>query len=745
MSVRSLYRFTLFIAIASMAAANAGAGESEKPEPALPPSAPSSTPDKKTTRGSAKDPAAETPPAKKDSAEVPVHEITVIGTRGRSSSREVPSQVSRISAEEITTRLQSGNNLVDALKETPGIYIQKTAQGQGSPFIRGQTGFRNLLMIDGVRFNNSTFREGPIQYWATIDPLFTDHLDVMRGPGSALYGSDAVGGVVNVITKSTDTWSEDTEVGGSAFYRGATAERSHIGHVEVKGSHKNKVGWIFGGSYKDHDDFVAGGGTGLQEYTGYNEWSLNGKVEYRPIEDHQLTFYVDRTRQNDVPRTHRTVFSKPFEGTARGSDIKREFDQNRLLSYLKYKARNLGPIVQEAEVTFSYQNHMQDRFRKRPNGQTRHEGFEVNTFGAQVHLKSKSPIGRLTYGFDYYHDDVESYNKRFNPASVRIQGPIGDDAFYDLFGAYIQDEVDVLDRYLTILAGGRFEYARADADKVEDPVGGGITTIAEDWTSFVGSLRFTIRPDLKHGDHWRVFFGVQQSLRAPSLHDLTSFETTSVQELPSANLDPEEFTTYELGFRTRYGGFQATASYHYTFIHGQSIRSPTGAFAAGGEPQVIKTNGGKGLLQGVEAALSYTFLEDFKLWGNVTWTEGDLLQIDPNDFRRRRQPLRRIIPVMSHMGLKYQPTGKHWWVELHADVFSDADLLGYGDRSDNRFPDGGTPGFGVFGLRGGVKLLEDRLTISGAIENIANVDYRIHGSGQNMPGTNFILSLKYDW
>jgi len=165
----------------------------------------------------------------------------------------------------------------------------------------------------------------------------------------------------------------------------------------------------------------------------------------------------------------------------------------------------------------------------------------------------------------------------------------------------------------------------------------------------------------------------------------------------------------------------------------------------GGEPQVIKVNGGKGYLQTIEAQASYKFLRDFTVWGNLAWTEGDILQVDPNDFRKRRQPVRRIIPVMSHMGLKYEPQGENWWVELHADVFSDADLLGYGDRSDNRFPSGGTQGFGVFGIRGGVKLLEDRLTISGAVENIANVDYRIHGSGQNMPGTSFILSINYDW
>ena len=114
-------------------------------------------------------------------------------------------------------------------------------------------------------------------------------------------------------------------------------------------------------------------------------------------------------------------------------------------------------------------------------------------------------------------------------------------------------------------------------------------------------------------------------------------------------------------------------------------------------------------------------------------------------FNWVRKPADRCIPVMSHMGFKYEPVGKNWWVELHADVFSKADRLSMGNRSDNRIPENGTSGFGVFGIRGGARFLDDRLTVSGAVENIANEDYRIHGSGQNMPGTNFILSLKYDW
>lgn len=693
--------------------------------------------------------------------------VTVVATQSEQETFDVPNQVDVIGDDEITHSVHSEGNFNDTFRELPGFSIQKTGHGQGSPFIRGLTGYHNLLMIDGVRFNNSTFRVGPMQYWATIDPLFLERVDVMRGPGSSLWGSDAVGGVVNAITKSTETWNSTTHqdlgngvrVGGRAIYRFDMAERSNIGHVEFMGSHKDKVGWIFGGSYKDHDDFVGGGGSGgVQEYTGYEEYSLNGKVQYRPADHHELTFYVDRAKQNDVPRTQRTVYYTPWEGTSAGSDRRREFDQNRLLAYAKYRLDGMDGFVEELEATVSHQTQIEDQFRIDSSNRRRFDQFEVNVFGAQVRAASPSPIGRLTYGVDYYHEDVESGGKRFNQDGslnrVELTGSVGDNASYDLLGLYIQDEAEVLDGFLTITGGGRFTWARANADKVNDPTLGKVA-IDDQWSSFVGSLRFLIRPDRDSGDHWRAFAGVQQSFRAPSLHDLTSNDSTSVLEIPNTNqsLDPEQYTTYEIGGRTRYGGFTASASYYYTFIHNQLIRQPTGDLEDPLDPLsapiVVRQNGGKGYLYGAELSMSFNFLEDFTAWGNVTWTDGALLDFVVDDegppvvTSKRRQAIRRIVPVMSHFGLKYEPVGKNWWVEAHGDVFGDADMVTNADASDNRVPPGGTPGFAVFGIRGGVKLVKEKLNITGAVRNIGNVDYRISGSGQNEPGVSFLLSLDF--
>ena len=96
--------------------------------------------------------------------------------------------------------LYQSRTLPEALGEVPGVLVQKTSNGQGSPFIRGFTGFRNVLLIDGIRLNNSVFRDGPNQYWNTVDTFAASRIEVLKGPASVLYGSDAIGGAVNVLS-----------------------------------------------------------------------------------------------------------------------------------------------------------------------------------------------------------------------------------------------------------------------------------------------------------------------------------------------------------------------------------------------------------------------------------------------------------------------------------------------------------------------------------------------------------------
>ncbi|NQT21804.1 MAG: TonB-dependent receptor plug domain-containing protein, partial [Planctomycetes bacterium] len=213
------------------------------------------------------------------SSSADLDEILVTASRLQAKVFDVPYSASVIDATEIRERRMS-RTLTDVFAEEPSIMVQKTSQGQGSPFIRGFTGFRTLFLIDGIRLNNSVFRDGPNQYWNTIDPLTVGRLEVVKGPSSVAYGSDAIGGTVNAITRSRQSYEEGVHIDRRVFYRYASADNSHVGRVELNGNAGRSLGFVVGGSLKDFNDVEAGKHVGRQRKTGYEEADGDLRLDY---------------------------------------------------------------------------------------------------------------------------------------------------------------------------------------------------------------------------------------------------------------------------------------------------------------------------------------------------------------------------------------------------------------------------------------------------------------------------------
>ena len=157
--------------------------------------------------------------------EAPVNTTIVIGRRKEDEIFEVPSTVESLSGSFLTRR-RAYRTLPEALAEVPGVLVQKTGRGQGSPYIRGFTGFRTLLLVDGIRLNHAAMRSGPNQYWGTVDPLTLDRVEIFKGPASVLYGSDAIGGTVNALTRSPtvlDSPYYRSEDGSRLYHRYSSA------------------------------------------------------------------------------------------------------------------------------------------------------------------------------------------------------------------------------------------------------------------------------------------------------------------------------------------------------------------------------------------------------------------------------------------------------------------------------------------------------------------------------------------
>jgi hemoglobin/transferrin/lactoferrin receptor protein len=686
--------------------------------------------------------AAEARPAKPGWFDLP--EILVTATRSEIEAFAAPYMTDTVRVHDFWTQ-RLYRTATKALEDVPGVMVQKTSHAQGSPYIRGFTGLRTVMLVDGIRLNNSVFRLGPNQYWNLIDAFTVDRLEVVRGPSSVLYGSDAIGGTVNAILRRPTGYGEGFRWHRQAYARVSTAERAYVGRGEVNATYDSWLGILVGGTWRDFGDVDGGGSVGPQAKTGYRVCSGDVRIEYHPDANTTWTLAHYQLYEDDAWRAHKTVHGIRWEGTTVGNELRRAIDESRSLTYLRFAKRDLGAFVDAVELTASFQTLRERRWRVKSNASRDRQGFDVRTYGVGAQFETASVVGRWTYGLEWYHDEVDSFAEKYNADgsfnTSEIQGPVGDDARYDLLGLYVQDRIPVADR-LDLILGGRYTYARADADQVKDPDTGSRISVTDDWGALVGSARLSWFADPR--EHWNVFGGVSQGFRTPNLSDLTRLDTARTNEIetPSSGLDPERFLTYEAGVKARYENFSAQAAYFYTDIEDMIVRTPTGNVIAG-DNEVTKKNAGNGYVHGVEVGARWRFSPQWSVFGSFAWLYGEVDTYPTSAPVTRSEPISRLMPPTGQLGLRWDHADKTLWAEAVCTAAGDADQLSTRDKADTqRIPPGGTPGYVTLDVRGGWRVA-DGLDVWAGLENVTNEDYRIHGSGVNEPGVNFKLGVRW--
>lgn len=665
--------------------------------------------------------------------------IVVTATRLPTRAFDVPA-LTYIETADVIQGLYQSRSLPDALGEVPGVAVQKTSNGQGSPFMRGFTGFRNVLLIDGIRLNNSVFREGPNQYWNTVDSWSLSRVEVLKGPASVLYGSDAVGGAVNVLTELPRTGAEGFS--SRVAYRYADAESSQTARAEATyrgDALRARAGY----TYKDFGDIEAGGDTGKQPRTGYDEQNADARLEYDLGERTTMALGYQYANQDDVWRTHRTIYGNGWKGTAVGTDRELSFDQGRQLGYLQISHEGLGVMADSVRASLSYQEQTEDQYRLRSNLRYDTLGFDVDTTGLWVQFDKQWGRAQLVYGADHYTDDVSSYNVEYNANGtvrrVHAQGPVADDASYDLTGAFLQAIVDVAPRFEATLAG-RYTRAAVDARQVEDPLTFASYAIEDDWDNFSASGRLSFTPIVD--GPWLVYAGVAQAFRAPNLSDLTRLDTARSGEVetPSPGLDPETFVSYEAGVKFAGTRFSVQAAYFHTDGDDVIARTPTGN-SIGGSAEVTKKNASSMRVDGIEARVSWQVAPQVLLFADGMLIDGESDAFPAANLPAVREPIDLLMPTNWRVGTRWTTLNDRLQIEALVERVDEQDELSSRDRADvQRIPAGGTPGYTLLGLRSEWQV-NPHLNLSLAIDNLTDEDYRVHGSGVNEPGRNVILSM----
>ncbi len=664
-------------------------------------------------------------------------DTVVTASRIGEDSLESMSSLGVVTAEQF--REQGFRTVPEALANTPGVMVQKTTHGHGSPFIRGFTGRQNLLLVDGVRINNSTYRSGPVQYWNTVDGFSMDRLELVRSQGSVQYGSDALGGTMNILTADTGYLAADPGwfQQGSAQYRFDTNSSSHVGRLQTRFGDGKNWGASLGLTGKNFGD-IRDSGVGRMKNTGYPEQNLDLKVETLLNPSTRLSFAHQYLNQDNVWRWHSTIYNDtPWNNTSTGSYAARIYDQERSLTYLKVTGDLIDSPVQNYSATLSFQRSQDSAFQDRSATDVRTQVIDVDTIGLDVQLESDLLGGNLVYGIDYYRDSIESGGTRTG-RDPRSRRPVADDSTYHLLGAFAQLRKPLNQRLETTF-GARITHAEAELGKVWDPDNNTDISAGADWSNIVFNARALYRLD----DSWNLYGGASQGFRAPNAHDLSGNITSrsGQEQLGTLDLEPEKSWTFELGSRFTSGDVSFGAAGFYTLVDDLIISVPT---APGGDT-VEATNAQEAEIVGIELEAAVRFLDNLTLSGHLTWQEGDTTSPSFLGGPSEEAPVSRLSPLVASLALRYDSPDQRWWVEGRITAADKQDELSARDQRDTqRIPPGGTPSYLVASIRAGLQVSEN-LELTAALENITDEDYRIHGSGVNQPGINAIIGAKVSW
>ena len=340
-------------------------------------------------------------------------EVLITATRSETKAFVSPYTINAVNVNGFSNN-QLYRTTTDALRDVPGVMLQKTSNAQTSPFIRGFTGYRTLMLVDGIRLNNSTFRDGPNQYWNLIDPYTIDRLEVVKGPSSVLYGSDAIGGTVNAVLRRPDGYGEGLQGYRQLMGYVASAQRAYVGRGEAVATYGPWLGVLIGGTYKDFGDVDGGEDVGVQKKTGYGVCSGDVKIEYHPDPTTTWTFAHYQLYEDDAWRTHKTIYGTSWHGTTVGNEYGRVIDESRSLSYIRYRKDKVSECFDSIELTGSFQTLSEVQWRTKSSGQVDRTGTDVFTYGLGMQFVTPSKIGKWTYGAEWYHDEVSSFGRSLN-------------------------------------------------------------------------------------------------------------------------------------------------------------------------------------------------------------------------------------------------------------------------------------------------------------------------------------------
>lgn len=718
-------------------------------------------------------------------------EVVVSVFKNREKTNRIAEQIAVVSSKEIEKL--SPQTSADLLASVPGIKVQKSQFGGGSPVLRGMESNRVLLVVDGVRMNNAIYRKGHLQNSITVAPNLLDRTEVVFGPSSVIYGSDALGGVIHYYTKTPKLSEKESEIKGNTFLRYSSANNEVTNVVSAELRFKKWASFT-SIAHSNFGDLKMG----EKRSHGFDDW---GKVPF--YSNNTNTFYSDRPvansdqnlqrntgySQTDVLQKFYVPFSKNTDFKlniqySTSSDIPRFDKLNELKNgSLKFAEWYYGPQerllispqliinpkkkwMDNGTITLAYQNIKESRIQRKFGSLDRSYRKEsVDAFSLNGDFTIPLAENRnLGYGIEVTYNDVgsNSYGKtlRVNDNNIigfdgdfTVQSRYPDGGSSYLSSAFYVDYRQDINSKSTLNTGIRgtntvLKAKWLDETFIDIPQ----NNIQLDNQSLTATIGYVYKPNKT----WQLNTVLSSGFRSPNIDDVGKIrEKNGKVTIPNTSLKPEHAYNAEIGAQKYFNNrkFRVGANVYYTLLNNYIYRESfelngSSTIKYDGEDGAIVANVNKGTAYVTGATVSYQgkLHRNWNTSGFVTYTYGKTYETN--------EPMSSIPPLFGRFDLSYVDNKFEGGANLVFNAKKDISDYNITEGIDNHEQTPivnanatedidkyyGSPSWMTVGLYGKFQFTKN-IALQAQLSNLFDEHYKEFASGVSAAGRNISVSL----
>lgn len=701
---------------------------------------------------------------------IKIDEVVVSVNRWEQPRAEVSQSIVSIKAEDVVH--YNPQTTADLLGTANGVFIQKSQMGGGSPMIRGFSANRLLIVVDGIRMNNAIYRSGNLQNVISIDANSLENTEVILGPGTVIYGSDALGGVMSFNTlKPKLSTHEGLTPSGRVMTRYSSADFEKTIHATINlGSKKwaalvsttftdfddlrmgskardeyKRPEYILKDGFDGEDHIIQNDNDLIQRYTAYSQFNILGKLRYRPSDKTELILSANHSQTSDIPRYDRLIIYKNnqlrYGEWYYGPQVWSMFSGQLTL-------RPNSKLADKINLQTAFQKYAESRYDRALNKADRNgrkEDLSIFSFNLDFG-KNINEQNELYYGLETYYNLINSKGTVYNLTTGNtesIPSRYPGDSDYGSAAAYVSYKHRWQEK-LILQAGTRYTYTWMSGDFSQDDYGFPFDGFDMKNSALIGNLGLVWHP----GYDWQINMDLSTGFRSPNIDDVAKvFDSEPGNVIvPNPDLKPEYTRTIDAEIKKTFadkasievGGF-------YTRLNNAMVRRN---FTLNGQDSIMYdgtlskvealVNADAADVYGGSVAFEYIFTQHLRTKHDITFTKGK----DSDGY-----PVRHAPPTFGSSHLIFE--NHRWFADLYviyngkiayedlAPSEQDKPYMYATDENGNPF----SPAWWTLNLKGNFEVTK-HFRLSGGIENILDQGYRPYSSGVVSPGINFIISAQ---